>query len=95
MPAAECTHACEHRAPGESHGRLLRSNPMSLTQALVALQMRAHSFDLHLAFVMKALRDACAGGVPVFVVIEAFDVFVNRPKQTLLYALLDLTQVGL
>lgn len=30
--------------------------------------------------------------MPVFVVIDAFDAFVSRPRQTLLYALLDLTQ---
>ena len=57
-----------------------------------AIRQGANAFDLHLQFVVNTLRDGRHGGVPVFVVVEDFDIFARRTKQTLLYNLLDLTQ---
>jgi Cdc6-like AAA superfamily ATPase len=45
-----------------------------------------------LEYVVATLRDGCATGRPVVLVIDEFDVFCARTKQTLLYNLLDLTQ---
>jgi Cdc6-like AAA superfamily ATPase len=58
------------------------------------------SYEAHLDFVLRALRDGRLGNGtsgsgrprPVFVVIDRFDAFARRSRQTLLYSLLDLTQ---
>lgn len=56
--------------------------------------VRAHrqTFEQHLEYVVATLRDGCSTGRPVVLVIDEFDVFCARTKQTLLYNLLDLTQ---
>ena len=51
-----------------------------------------YSFEQHLAYVIQVLRDGRLTGVPVVLVIDEFDLFCQRTKQSLLYNLLDLTQ---
>ena len=43
---------------------------------------------------MDSLRECRAGNVPVFIVLDHFHVFASRQRQTLLYNLFDITQVG-
>jgi Cdc6-like AAA superfamily ATPase len=51
-----------------------------------------YSFEQHLAYVVQVLRDGRLTGMPVVMVIDEFDLFCQRTKQSLLYNLLDLTQ---
>jgi Cdc6-like AAA superfamily ATPase len=50
------------------------------------------SFENHLQFLIKSLKDGRAGKAPILLIISNFDIFAKKSKQTLLYNLLDLTQ---
>ena len=58
----------------------------------VGRHTRRGSFRKHMSFVTDALREGRIANVPVFLVLDNFEAFADRSKQTLLYNLLDLTQ---
>ncbi|KAA0168329.1 hypothetical protein FNF28_02489 [Cafeteria roenbergensis] len=62
------------------------------TVAHACVRSHRQTFEQHLAFVTATLRDGKLAGTPVVLVIDEFDVFCARTKQSLLYNLLDLTQ---
>jgi hypothetical protein len=51
-------------------------------------------YEQHLDFIVATLRSRklARSSSPVFVVIDNFDLFARKTRQTLLYALLDLAQ---
>ena len=54
--------------------------------------LNKNAFESHLQFVVSSLKEGRHGGVPVFIIVDEFDQFARKTKQTLLYNLLDLTQ---
>jgi len=50
------------------------------------------TFSQHLNFLLSVLRMGTATGTAIVFILENFEIFVQRQKQTLLYNLLDLTQ---
>ena len=53
---------------------------------------RAAGFAENVAFMREVLRVLEGGRRSVVFVLEDFDLFAHRPKQTLLYAVMDLLQ---
>lgn len=53
---------------------------------------RRTTFEHQLNFVVDALREGRAADVPIFIVLDEFDTFASRGRQTLLYNLFDITQ---
>lgn len=51
-------------------------------------------FYSNLAMMVDSMKTGTVNGVPVVFVLDEFERFACRKPQTLLYALLDLCQVG-
>jgi len=62
------------------------------TVAYACVRAHRQTFEQHLEYVVATLRDGRATDKPVVLVVDEFDVFCSRTKQSLLYNLLDLTQ---
>ena len=54
------------------------------------------SFSENLTFLLDALRGGkSSASIPIFFILEEFDLFAQHKNQTLLYNLFDITQAGL
>ena len=76
---------------GRGGGAAYSSAADSLAHSKVKGTGNRRAYESHLAYVVAALRDGRAASIPTLIVIEDFDAFARRSKQTLLYNLLDLT----